>query len=200
MPSITEPEPEAQDLEAAAAELVGLLLHEHPVVVDQALQAVLSYSDDPEGIALLRDLPPPSDAPQALLQLAERSVAQPKVRTDAVIALVNLSSDAAIASDLSQAGVASTALALAAAAGSTAAAGGVDAQHRLLQLCCNLTRNNAAVAALLGDEAGDAGTGKATEQLGRITEQLLSAVDGGDIAVRPALGGTSARNPPAASA
>lgn len=191
MPSITEPEPEVEDLEVAAAELVSLLLHEHPAVVDQALQAVLSYSDDPEGIALLRDLPVVEgrpDAPQALLQLAERSVAQPKVRTDAVIALVNLSSDAAIASDLSQAGVASTALALAAAAGSGAAAGGVDAQHRLLQLCCNLTRNNSAVAALLGDEEADATPGRATEQLGRITEQLLTAVDGGDVTVRPALG------------
>ena len=38
-------------------ELVELLESDHQAVVEQALQAVLGYSDDPEGIALLRDLP-----------------------------------------------------------------------------------------------------------------------------------------------
>jgi hypothetical protein len=186
MPTISEPEPEQAGMEAAAVELVELLESDHQAVVEQALQAVLGYSDDPEGIALLRDLPPPAAAPQSLLQLAVRSVSQPKLRTDAVVALVNLSSDAAIAAELSQAGAAATGLALAAAAGSGATGGGVAAQHRLLQLCCNLTRNNSAVAALLGGE--EDGSGKATDQLGRITEQLLAAVDAGDAAALPALG------------
>ncbi len=185
MPTVSEPEPEQAGVEAAAVELVKLLEAEHQQVVEQALQAVLGYSDDPEGIALLRDLPPPSDVAQALLQLASRSVSAPKLRTDAAVALVNLSSDAEIAANLAQAGAGATALALAAAAGTGATAGGVGAQHRLLQLCCNLTRNGSAVAALLGAEEG---AGKATEQLGRIAEQLLAAGDANDEAVRPALG------------
>ena len=111
MPTISEPEPEQAGLEAAAVELVKLLDTDHPEVVEQALEAVLGYSDDPEGIALLRDLPPPADASQALLRLAARSVSNPKLRTDAAVALVNLSSDAEIADDLAQAGAAATALA-----------------------------------------------------------------------------------------
>ena len=109
MPTISEPEPEQAAVEAAAVELVKLLETDHQEVVEQALEAVLGYSDAREGIALLRDLPPPTDAPQALLQLAARSVSRPKLRTDAAVALVNLSSDAEIADNLAQAGAAGTA-------------------------------------------------------------------------------------------
>lgn len=182
MPTISEPELEQPGLDAAAVELVKLLEAEQQAVVEQALEAVLAYSDDPEGIALLRDLPTPTNAAQSLLQLASRSVSTPKLRTSATVALVNLSSDPEIAADLAQAGAAATALALAAAAGTSAAAGGVVAQHRLLQLCCNLTRNGSAVAALLGAEE------RAGEELGRIAEQLLAAGDANDDAARPALG------------
>ena len=94
MPTITEepePEPEALAQQQQILQLLQFLAAPQPEVVEQALAAVLAFSDDPEGIALLRDLPPPANAPDALLQLAVRSVATPQHRTDAAIALVNLS-------------------------------------------------------------------------------------------------------------
>ena len=94
MPTITEepePEPEALAQQQQILQLLQFLAAPQPEVVEQALAAVLAFSDDPEGIALLRALPPPANAPDALLQLAVRSVATPQHRTDAAIALVNLS-------------------------------------------------------------------------------------------------------------
>ena len=77
MPTISEPEPEQAAVEAAAVELVKLLETDHQEVVEQALEAVLGYSDAPEGIALLRDLPPPTDAPQTRrAQSRDRSCAR----------------------------------------------------------------------------------------------------------------------------
>ena len=94
--------------------------------------------------------------------------------------------DAAIASDMSQAGAGGAALALAAAAGGSEAAGGLGAQHRLLQLCCNLTRSQDAVTALLGGNGAGMGQGRdSEEQLGTITRQLLAAVGSGKTAGAP---------------
>ena len=84
---------------------------------------------------------------------------------------------------MSQAGAGGAALALAAAAGGSEAAGGLGAQHRLLQLCCNLTRSQDAVTALLGGNGAGMGQGRdSEEQLGTITRQLLTAVGSGKTA------------------